>query len=319
MMRRLLVLPLALLVAARAGAQVKPPETCPTTLSAAGTKVCNAALGGVTMIHPTAALLLNGGNPHLGTAGAVGKFGRVALTVRAVTAMAVFPNMTYKGATDTVPVGRKVQYTAPHVDLEAGLLQKTMPMGRVGVDFILSGMFMPDGDRSFVAVPGSRRLLGATVSLDWGVRIGLDGPRVPSASLTIMRRSLPTLQVGGTDAPQTTAYRFNASAVDIRLFLGKRLGDFEVALGGGVDMLGGKSEVAFRDPINDSLIGPISPPLPKMRLIAALNAGWHVGALHFVGEGGFMVGSKMDLTAKFAENDTNAGKFFGSFGLVVTP
>ncbi len=63
-MRRFVLLAVAVLLvpATRAAAQTTTDTTavvCPTGLSAAGTKVCTAALDGLTMIHPLAALLMN--------------------------------------------------------------------------------------------------------------------------------------------------------------------------------------------------------------------------------------------------------------------
>lgn len=322
-MRRLLLPVLALLAMpiAHAAAQTTTDTAaavCPTGLSAAGTKVCTAALDGITMIHPIAALLMNGGNPRLGSAGVIGRFGHVALGLRATTAMAVVPDLSWAGNTDTVPVGRRVQLYAPRVDLAMGILQKQMPMGVVGVDFLLSALVIPRNRTDlFTPVPGSRTIQDATVSLDWGIRAGMTSAKLPTVSLSIMKRSTPTVQMGGTTNGQTTAWTFNASAIDVRLFAGKRFGWFEFAVGAGADLLSGKGEVAYRDPGTGTVGNVLEPKLSGMRIVTALNLGFHIGPLHLVGEGGYQVGSNLALTTRYAENNPNAGKFFGGVGVVL--
>ena len=322
-MRRFLLLAVAVLLVptTRAVAQATTDTTavvCPTGLSAAGAKVCTAALDGITMIHPLAALLMNGGNPRLGSAGVIGRFGHIALGLRATTAMAVVPDLTWAGNTDTVPVGRRVQLYAPRVDLAMGLLQKQMPTGVVGIDFMLSALVIPRNRTDlFTPVPGSRTIQDMTVALDWGIRAGMTSPKLPTVSLSIMKRSTPTVQMGGTTNGQTTAWTFNASAIDVRLFTGKRFGWFEFAAGAGVDLLSGKGEVAYRDPGTGTVGDVLEPKLSGMRIITALNLGVHVGPLHLVGEGGYQVGSNLALTTRYAENNPNAGKFFGGLGVVL--
>jgi hypothetical protein len=271
------------------------------------------------MLHPLAALLMNGGNPRLGSARAVGTFGHFALGLRATKVTAVIPDLAWDGASDTVPVGRKVALYAPHVDISMGLMQMVMPMGTVGIDFMLSALLIPQNRTTvFTPVPGSRTVGGATVSLDWGIRAGMESATLPTVSLSIMKRSTPTVQMGGTTDGNTTAYTFNASAIDVRLFAGKRMKWFEFAIGAGADLLSGTAEVAFRDPDTDTVGDVLAPKLSGMRIVTALDLGVHVGPVQFVGEGGYQVGSNLALTTRFAENNTNAGKFFGSIGVVIS-
>lgn len=293
--------------------------TCPDSLSERGTAVCQAALDGVAMLHPFAALLMNGGNPRLGSAAPIGRFGHFALTVRATTATGVIPDLRYDGTTDTVAVGQRVKFYAPHVDLQLGLARKPMPMGTIGIDVMLSALVIPSNrTTAFTPVPGSRTIGKATVTLDWGIRFGMTSPKLPTVSLTIMKRSTPTVRLGGTSDGRTTAYTFNASAIDVRLFAGKRFGWLELAAGAGADLLSGSGEVAYRDPETLIVGTPLEPKLSGMRIVTALDVGAHLGPLEFVAEGGFQVGSNLALTTRFAEVNPNAGKFFGSFGVVVS-
>jgi len=314
----LLILPRPL-----AGQGTTEPDTtavvCPSGLSPAGRKVCGAALDGIQMMHPLAALLLNGGNPRLGSARVIGRFGHVALGVRATTAMVVLPDLSWTGETDTVPVSRRVQLYAPKIDLAMGLLQKQMPMGVIGVDILLGMMLIPPNKTDLLsAVPGSRTIRNAAFSLDWGIRAGMESPTLPTVSLSVMKRSTPTVRVGGTTDGQTTAWTFDASSIDVRLFAGKRMGWFEFAAGAGADLLSGRGEVAFRDPETDT-VGPVlDPKLSGMRIVTAVNLGFHFGPLHLAGEGGYQMGSSLGLATRYAQNNPNAGKFFGGFGVVLS-
>ena len=292
---------------------------CPDSLSPRGLRVCTAGLDGAAMLHPFAALLSNGGNPRLGSARAIGKFGHVALGFRLTTAQTVIPDLAYDGVADTVPVGRRVQFYAPHLDLAAGLAQMVMPMGTVGIDVLLSALFVPENrTTAFTVVPGSNTIGGASVSLDWGLRFAFEGEQLPVVSLSIMRRTTPQVRLGGTTDGNTTAYTFNAKAIDVRLFVGKRFGNFEIAAGAGADLLSGSGEVAYVDPETEEVGPPLEPDLSGLRLTTALDVGIHAGPLQFVVEGGYRVGSNLGLTTRFAEVDPNAGRFFGSFGVVVT-
>lgn len=307
------------LVAQADTAATELPVVCPDSLSGRGLRVCQAALDGAVMLHPFAALLMNGGNPRLGSAAPIGKFGHFALTIRATTATGVIPDLTYDGTADTVAVGQRVQFYAPHVDLDLGLVQMVMPMGTIGVDVMLSALVIPSNrTTAFTPVPGSRTIGKAAVTLDWGVRFGMTSPTLPTVSLTIMKRSTPTVQLGGTTDGNTTAYTFNASSIDVRLFAGKRFDWLELAAGAGVDLLSGSGEVAYRDPETDTVGTPLEPKLSGMRIVTAMDVGVHLGPLELVVEGGFQVGSNLALTTRFAEVNPNAGRFFGSFGVVLT-
>jgi hypothetical protein len=308
------------MLAAQGGVE---PDTstvvCPDDLSPVGAKVCTSALEGITIMHPVAGLLMNGGNPRLGSARVIGRFGHVAIGARTTTAMAVIPDLSWTGGTDTVPVGWRVQLYAPRVDLAMGLLQKAMPMGVIGVDLLASMLFIPPrGTEALTPVAGSRTIGNVAFALDWGFRAGMESPTLPTVSLSVMKRSTPMVQMGGTTAGRTMAWTFDVSSIDVRLFAGKRMNWFEFAVGGGADLLSGHGEVAYRDPGTNTVGEVLQPDLSGLRIITALNLGVHIGGLHLAGEGGFQVGSDLGLTTRYAQNNPNAGKFFGGVGVVLS-
>lgn len=310
------------LSAQRIGAQTTAVDTtkasCPTTLSAQSAKVCNAALDGVTMLHPVAALLISGGNPVLGTAaaGAGGRFGHFHLMLHATTAVVVVPDFSYAGTTDTVAVSRKLSLYAPRLDVSTGLISKVMPMGTVSLDFLLSALLIrKDATTLFTPVKGSREINGTTVTLDWGIRAAMVGKTMPTASLSIVKRGSPSITMGSLSGTGLAAYTFDASAINVRLLLGKRFKWFEFAAGGGADLLGGNGEVIFRDPVTKVTQPAIKTKLSGMRLLTTVNLGADVGPLRLGVEGGYQAGAKLTQTTIFAENNVNAGKFFGGLGI----
>jgi hypothetical protein len=216
-------------------------------------------------------------------------------------------------------VGWRVQLYAPKLDLAMGLIQKQMPMGVIGVDILLGLLLIPPNrTAALTPVLGSRTIGNAAFSLDWGIRAGMESPTLPTVSLSIMKRSTPTVLVGGTTNGRTTAWTFNASSINGRLFVGKRIGWFEFAAGGGADLLSGSGEVAYRDPETDLVGEVLEPKLSGLRIVTALNLGVHLGPLQLAGEGGYQVGSNLGLATRYAQNNPNAGKFFGGFGVILS-
>lgn len=290
---------------------------CPSGLSSEGTKVCQAALDGVRALHATAGLLLSGGNPVIGTAeaGGRGRFGHLQLTFRAVVAEVVAPDTRFDGSVDTVPVGHRGHLAAPQADLAFGLFSRTLPVGTVTFDLMGSVLGIPD-DRftSFQTVPGSRTVGNLSVGFGFGFRAAVIGPKLPVVSLSVMKRDTPTLQYGSTTTGDNAAYTFNTSAINVRLFAGKRFGALEIAAGGGVNLLKGDANVVYVDPATGVVGAPIEFALSSTRMVTAFNTGLVLGPVRLSGEGGYQIGKDEGLVTRFAENNLKAGKFFGSFG-----
>ncbi|MBK6496582.1 MAG: hypothetical protein IPG05_16025 [Gemmatimonadetes bacterium] len=320
-MRRFVLLAVAVLLVptTRAAAQTTTDTTvvvCPTGLSAAGTKVCTAALDGITMIHPLAALLMNGGNPRLGSAGVIGRFGHIALGLRATTAMAVVPDLTWAGNTDTVPVGRRAALCAARDSRWALSRSRCPPASSASTSASALVILRGTAPTFFTPVPGEPH----------------HPVTRPSRSLRHSRRDVES-EAADRLAPPSWALRrrrcrWAAPLMARRRGDLQRLGDRRVALhrqalrlvriaaGAGVDLLG-QGRGRSRDPGTGTVGEVLEPKLSGMRIVTALNLGVHVGPLHLVGEGGYQVGSNLALTTRYAENNPNAGKFFGGLGVVL--
>lgn len=271
------------------------------------------------MLHPTAGLLLSGGNPVLGAAegGGSGRFGHLQLTFRTVVAEVVGPDTRYDGASDTVGIGHRGHLAVPQVDLALGLFSRTLPnLGTITFDLMGSALGIPDASiGSFQVTPGARSLGNLAVGFGFGFRAAVIGEKLPAVSLSVMKRDTPTITYGSITGGENASYTFNTSAINVRLFLGRRFGIVEIAGGGGINLYSGDASVLFVDPQTSTLQAPVAFRLKATRLVTAFNTGLVLGPVHLSGEGGYQVGKDEGLTTRFAENNLKAGKFFGSVGL----
>lgn len=303
--------------AATAASPVDAPAC--TALTGSPQAVCQAAHDAVFAALPAWSLLITGGNPVLGTAGPSGRFGAVTLTVRANHALVVLPSTLYDGSTDTVKAARRNNITTPSVDLSFGIMQKAMPMGTVGVDF-LSSLFVARPDATYlVGFPDdTRRLAGAVVGFGWGVRIGMqpNGP-MPVASLSVTKRDYPNFTYGDLSSGSTYAYTLGISAIDVRLMLGKKFGGFEFSTGAGADLLKGTYSILFTDPVTHALAPQVDSTRSAMRIITATNAAFDLRPFRLTFEGGYQVGKDEKLPTIVKSVNPRSGRFFGGVGLGV--
>ncbi|PYP92509.1 MAG: hypothetical protein DMD34_14065 [Gemmatimonadetes bacterium] len=97
---------------------------CNIALSPDATAACNAAVDAVRAFYPLAGVIVNGGNPVLGTAGALGGFGHLAVTVRANAVKASLPDPS-AASQRPVPSSFDGAVPAPMVEGAVGLLRSS--------------------------------------------------------------------------------------------------------------------------------------------------------------------------------------------------
>ncbi len=281
-------------------------------------RVCHAAVDGVHMLHPTVGLLISGGNPVLGTAGASGRFGHFELTTRATYATMVFPATDYRGTSDTVARATEVTVLMPRVDLSFGVYRTKLPMGDVAVDLLGSLLLVPTTPNDRVHFGEDVRRLGRfALGFGYGFRAALiTTDPAPTVSLSVVKRDLPTTTYGRLGPTDNYAYSFNTSAINVRLGLGRRFGHTEIVAGMGANLLGGDATVLFRAP-GDTSFQTAALALSGMRLTLWLNASREIGPFRLSAEGGFQVGKDDLLVTVFEANDPKAGKFYGGLGIGV--
>lgn len=282
-------------------------------------RVCAAAVDGSRAFHPVVGVLISGGNPTLGTAATLGGFGHGSLTLRANAVSLVLPDVSYNGASSTVPAGEKIFAPAPLAEGSLGLY-KGMSGGLLALDFLGSAQLLPTDQVDHLVVDsGARKIGNIALGLGYGARIGLlrgIGP-LPDVSLSVMRRDIPTISYGDLAAGDQYSYAVDLHATNLRLIAGKRLAVLEVAAGLGWDKYTGDAVIQFRDPITSLPQPDVPVELSSSRALAFLNAGMSLSPVRLTGEVGYQTGKDQKLSTEFEDFDTTKGKFFAGLGLRV--
>ncbi|MEP6572415.1 MAG: hypothetical protein ABJD11_06950, partial [Gemmatimonadota bacterium] len=296
-----------------------PAVECPSDTTAAG-RVCNAALDAATAMQPVAGLLISGGNPEPGTAGAQGKFGHMRLTARVGLAQVTFADTHYLGtkAGDTVGAAKRLTLPAPRLDMAMGIFSKKLPMGSVAVDLLGSVLLLPTSATTRIRVdPNARQLGGLALGFGYGFRAALVPPSPkPMVSISALRRDLPTLYYGNVAAGDNYSYASNLKAINVRLMVGARSKLLELSAGGGMDLYSGNSNITYHDAVA-GIDSTFTRPIKSSRIMTAFNAAFNFPIITLSGELGFQVGKDEKLTTTFARNDTKAGKFYGGLGATI--
>jgi hypothetical protein len=306
-----------LLVITALPASAQTPE-CSAYVSNAQ-RVCQAAVDGTRAFHPLVGLLVSGGNPTIGSAGALGGLGHASLTLRANAVELVLPDLGYNGSTSTVPAGDKLWAPAPLLEGAVGIY-KGLPSGLLAVDFLGSAQLLPaDQIDNFSVDAGARRIGDIALGLGYGARVGLlreMGP-LPALSVSIMRRDIPQISYGDVPAGDRYSYGVDLQATNLRIVASKHLLVFDLAGGFGWDKYTGDAVIRFRDPITSVPQPNVLVDLESTRTMAFLNAGVSMSVVRLTGEIGYQGGKDQNLSTYFEDFDTTKGKFFAGLGLRV--
>jgi hypothetical protein len=282
-------------------------------------RVCAAAVDGTRAFHPTIGVLVSGGNPTIGSAGALGGLGHASLTLRANAVELVLPDLDYTGSNTAVPAGDKFWAPAPLVEGAIGIY-KGMPSGLLAIDFLGSAQLLPTDQIDNVTVDAGARKIGEiALGLGYGARVGLlreMGP-LPAVSISVMRRDIPQISYGDVSAGDRYSYAVDLHATNLRLVASKRLMVFDLAAGLGWDKYTGDAAIRFRDPITGVTQPTIPVELDNSRVLGFLNAGMSLSVLRLTGEVGYQGGRDQELSTDFEDFDTTKGKFFAGLGLRV--
>jgi hypothetical protein len=285
--------------------------------SANAHRVCAAAVDGTRAFHPVLGVLVSGGNPTIGSAGALGGLGHAAVSLRANAVEVVLPDLSYNGSTATVPAGQKLFAPAPQVEGALGLF-KGMSGGLLALDFLGSAQLLPTNQIDNLTVDGSARKVGSlALGLGYGARVGIlreMGP-LPAVSISIMRRDIPRITYGNVDAGDAYSYGVDLHATNLRLVASKQLLILSLAAGLGWDKYTGDAVIRFQDPITLTPQPDIPVALNSARGLAFVNAGLNLAVLRLTGEVGYQTGKDQNLGTSFEDLDTTKGKFFAGLGL----
>jgi hypothetical protein len=305
-----------LLVALASPLLAQTPEC--TGYSGDAQRVCAAAVDGTRAFHPLIGVLVSGGNPTIGSAGALG-LGHASLTLRANAVQVVLPNLAYTGSGSTVPAGDKLWAPAPLVEGSLGIF-KGVGNGLLALDLLGSAQLLPTDQISNLTVDSTARQIGGiALGLGYGARIGLVRERgpLPAVSISIMRRDIPEITYGDVPAGDRFSYGVDLHATNLRLVASKNLLFLDMAAGLGWDKYTGDALIRFRDPITNAQQPDVPVKLNSSRVLGFLNAGVSLSVLRLTGEVGYQGGKDQNLSTDFQDFDTTKGKFFAGLGLRV--
>jgi len=281
-------------------------------------RVCAAAVDGTRAFHPVIGVLVSGGNPTIGSAGALG-LGHASLTLRANAVQVVLPDLAYTGSGSTVPAGDKLWAPAPLVEGSLGVYGG-VGNGLLALDLLGSAQLLPtDQIDNLTVASGARKIGGIALGLGYGARIGLlreRGP-LPAVSVSLMRRDIPQITYGDVPAGDRYSYGVDLHATNLRLVASKQVLFLDMAAGLGWDKYTGDALIQFRDPITGVPQPDVPVKLNSSRAVGFLNAGMSLSVVRLTGEVGYQGGKDQKLSTDFQDFDTTKGKFFAGLGLRV--
>ena len=216
---------------------------CPsgTLAQRAAQDACQKAVDIFNFMAPQLGIGLVGGNATLGQAGALGGIGRFSIGVRGNGIQGRLPlvadvNASVVGAQQSDYELEDHVVGLPAVEAAVGLFQG-LPLGvtRVlAVDALVSATYVPELSRSNVDIS----LPDGSLKLGFGGRLGLleESLVSPSVGVTYLRRDLPSTSIAATSGDdRITVSGINVKTSAWRAVVGKSLGFFGVAVGGGQD------------------------------------------------------------------------------------
>jgi hypothetical protein len=305
------------LVALASSASAQTPECAGYVANAQ--RVCAAAVDGTRAFHPVVGVMVSGGNPVMGSAANLGGLGHASVTLRANAANLVLPNLSYNGASATVPAGDKLIAAAPLVEGAIGLY-KGLPSGLLSLDFIGSAQLLPtDQIDNFSVDPDARQIGGIALGLGYGARVGIlrgVGP-LPAVSVSYMRRDIPRITYGDIAGGDEFSYGVDLHANNVRVIASKRLMLLDLAAGLGWDKYTGDALIRFNDPITGTPQPDVPVELSTSRVLGFINAGLNLSMVRLTGEIGYQSGKDQNLSTDFEDFDTTKGKVFAGLGLRV--
>lgn len=307
---------LAFAASAFAAASLSAQATsCPAD-TAASSRICQAGVDLLNTFLPIEGVLVGGGNPVPGTAGAIGRFGHFRLATRIGVVGLTVPNGSYDGSSDTVRADKRLLVPLPRLDLSMGVFTKKLPMGTAAVDLLASAVLLPTSVTARVQIDQDARSVGGVaLGLGYGFRGAFTMGTGPTISLTVMKRDMPSIRFGDLAAGDRFSAATSLSAINARLMVGGRSGLLTLSAGGGMDLYKGTGSVTYADSAGADSTVAVS--VSTSRLVAAVNAALDLGPVSLWTEGGFQIGKQTAVSTVFQGSDPSAGRFFGGLGVAL--
>ena len=302
-------------------AQNQQCQQFPTTDNAR--QSCDAAVDLTRAYTPMAGLLISGGNPVLGSAGASGGLGRFSFTIRANAVRLVLPDLGSIGADGTVPQDDEILAPAPLIEASLGVF-KGFNNGLLALDLLGAAQLVPN-EEAFDEIrvdPDAPRVGPVSLGIGFGARVGVlpeDGT-LPAVAVSVMRRSIPSLGFGNVAAGDDIAADLDLHATNIRVTAGKRFSIASIGAGFGWSRYSGSARAQFD--VDGSLpgtgvAGAVDVPLSAERTMFFLDGGLDFRFVKLMGEIGVQSGKDQSLGTTFTGFDDTGATTFYSVGLRV--
>jgi len=293
---------------------------CNVPASPFATAACNTAVDGVRAFYPLAGMIVNGGNPVIGTAGSLGGLGHFALTARVNAIKAALPD-PQAGSQSPVPSSFNGAVPAPMVEGALGLF-KGVGGGLLAVDVLGSALILPTGINDLTVDSGATHISDAALGFGYGVRVGVvnGGFPVPAVSVSWMHRTVPRLRYGTLGPIIGTGddfeFTMDLTSDSYRAVAGWKLAVVDLAAGIGVDRYKSRdTNIRFHDAVTPTSVRTVVINPTNTRALVFVNGGLSLAVVKLVGEIGLQAGKDQSYFTQFSDFDPKAAHVFGGLGV----
>jgi len=293
---------------------------CNIPASPFATAACNTAVDGVRAFYPLAGMIVNGGNPVIGTAGSLGGLGHFALTARVNAIKAALPD-PQAGSQTPVPSSFNGAVPAPMVEGALGLF-KGVGGGLLAVDVLGSALILPTGINDLTVDSGATHISDAALGFGYGLRVGVlnGGFPVPAVSVSWMHRTVPRLRYGTLGPIIGTGddfeFTMDLTSDSYRAVAGWKLAVVDLAAGIGVDRYKSRdTNIRFHDAVTPTSVRTVVINPTNTRALVFVNGGLSLAVVKLVGEIGLQAGKDQSYFTQFSDFDPKAAHVFGGLGV----
>src|SRR5215208_4462356 len=324
------------LAATAAGAQGIDTQRCPPgsvnsfggpDQQRASQDVCQKAIDLFEYMAPQFGTAVAGGNATLGQGGSLGGLGHFSVGIRINAVQGSLPQIqnvtpSVNGATSTQFDTKTQIIPMPTADLAIGIF-RGLPLAITnvgGIDLLVSAAYLPEFDESGVSV----KLPSGSLKLGYGARVGLlqESLLVPGVSVSYLQRSLPTVNIVGTNSTQDSIY---VSALDVktkawRIVASKGLLFVGLAAGFGQDRYESRTDVGGRvaprtvPPVPEARVVPVTLTQNMTRTNVFANLSMNLLLLKLTGEIGQVSGGTINTFNTFSGKQAADSRIYGSVG-----
>jgi len=274
----------------------------------------------VRAFYPLAGMIVDGGNPVIGTAGSLGGLGHFALTARVNAIKAALPD-PQAGSQSPVPSSFNGAVPAPMVEGALGLF-KGVGGGLLAVDVLGSALILPTGINDLTVDSGATHISDAALGFGYGVRVGVlnGGFPVPAVSVSWMHRTVPRLRYGTLGPIIGTGddfeFTMDLTSDSYRAVAGWKLAVVDLAAGIGVDRYKSRdTNIRFHDAVTPTSVRTVVINPTNTRALVFVNGGLSLAVVKLVGEIGLQAGKDQSYFTRFSDFDPKAAHVFRGLGV----